>query len=60
MAEDEDWLFRPVMRGMLRAESLRDGSVDLEYVALLNEALDVEGENMLRGRKAAEALAARG
>lgn len=38
----EDWLLRPVMRGILRAESLRDGTVDLEYVDLLNEAIDVE------------------
>lgn len=53
MHEGEDWLLRPVMRGMLRAESLRDGSVDLEFVALLNEAMDIEGENGLRAQAAA-------
>ena len=51
----EDWLMRPVMRGILRAESLIDGSVDLEYVAFLNEAIDVEIENQARGRKMAAA-----
>jgi hypothetical protein len=45
MAEDEQVLFRPVLRGMLRAESLIDGSVDLNYVMLLNEAIDIEQIN---------------
>lgn len=57
MHESEDWLFRPVLRGMLKAESLIDGSVNLAYVALCNEALDVEQENQLRLQKAAEARA---
>lgn len=52
MAQEEDWLFRPVMRGLIRGESLLDGAVDLEYVALLNEAIDVERENQMRSRKA--------
>lgn len=52
MAENEDWMFRPVMRGMLKAESLVNGEVDLAYVSLLNEALDVEAENLMRQRKA--------
>jgi hypothetical protein len=51
MAGEEDWLFRPVLRGLLRAESLIDGTVDLAYVAILNEVLDVEQENALRMRK---------
>lgn len=54
MDGEEDWIFRPVMRGLLRAESLVDGSVDLAYVALLNEAIDVEQENTARARAAAE------
>lgn len=45
MAENEDWLMRPVLRGLLSAESLVNGAVDLSYVALLNEAIDVEQEN---------------
>lgn len=50
MLEHEDWVFRPVLRGLIRGESLIDGSVDLEYVALLNEAIDVEQENMARAK----------
>lgn len=48
MDEDEDWLLRPVLRGLVRYESLKDGSVDLADIALLNEALDVESENEYR------------
>ncbi len=48
MQEQEDWLFRPVLRGMIRGESLMDGSVDLNYISLLNEAIDVEMENQYR------------
>ena len=52
MAEDEDWVFRPVLAGLIKGESLVDGSVDLAYIALLNEALDVQQENQFRARKA--------
>lgn len=52
MHGEEDILFRPVLRGLIRAESLRDGSVDLEYIMLLNEALDVDGENRYRVEEA--------
>lgn len=48
MMEEEDWLFRPVIRGLLKAESLADGTVDLAFVAMLNEALDVQDENQYR------------
>lgn len=50
MVDGEDWLFRPVLRGMCRAESLFDGSLDLEQIALLNEAIDIEAENQYRQR----------
>ena len=50
MVGHEDWLFRPVLRGMLKAESLQDGTVDLAFIGLLNEAIDVEQENMYRSR----------
>lgn len=52
MIGEEDWLMRPVLRQLIRAESLLDGSVDLEYIALLNEAIDVEDENRRRFEKA--------
>lgn len=52
MGSEEEWLFRPVLAGMLRAESLLDGTVDLEYVATLNEVLDVQYENQRRAQAA--------
>lgn len=48
MVEGEEVLFRPVMRGILAPERLLDGSVDLAFVMLLNEAIDIEQENMRR------------
>ena len=51
MIEEEDWLFRPVLRQMIKAESLLDGTVDLAYIALLNEVLDIEQENNTRTQR---------
>ena len=51
MGDDEDWLLRPVLRGLIKYESLKDGSLDLADVGLLNEALDVEAENEYRASK---------
>ena len=48
MVEGEDWIMRPVLAGMLKFESLIDGTVDLFHVALCNEALDVQYENQAR------------
>lgn len=48
MPGGEDWLLRPVVRGMCRYESLRDGTLDLKDVALMNDALDVQTENERR------------
>lgn len=39
---------RPVLEGLCRYESLKDGSLDLGDVARMNEALDVRGENERR------------
>ncbi len=48
MTGEEDWLMRPVLRGMCRYESLTDGTLTLEDVAMMNECLDVEQENYRR------------
>lgn len=40
-----DWLLRPVIKGMCRYESLKDGTIDLADIALMNDALDVLAEN---------------
>lgn len=48
MTEGEDWLLRPVLRGMCKYESLKDGTLDLIDVDRLNEAIDVDEENRAR------------
>lgn len=48
MTSQEDWLMRPVLRGMCKFESLLDGSLKLLHIAKMNEALDVEAENQQR------------
>lgn len=48
MADGEDWLMRPVLRGMCLYESLESGAVDLMAVARMNSALDVDQENRAR------------
>jgi hypothetical protein len=41
----EDWLLRPVIKGMCKYESLIDGTLDLADIALMNDALDVVADN---------------
>lgn len=53
MLSAEDFIFRPVLRGVIRAESLVDGTVDLAFVMVCNDALDVQDENDRRARIAA-------
>ena len=51
----EDWyVMRPVLRGIYRMESLLDGTLDLEHVAIAHRALDVQDENERRLRRALE------
>ena len=52
LPDGEDWLLRPVLRGMCRYESLINGALDLADVALMNDALDVQDENEERFREA--------
>lgn len=48
MPEGEDWLMRPILRGLCKYESLKDGTLSLLDVAIMNEALDVQEENERR------------
>lgn len=48
------WLLRPVLRGMCRFESLKDCTLDLADIALMNDALDVQDENERRYMEAKE------
>lgn len=41
---------RPVLEGSIRYESLLDGTLDLEDIRLLNDALDIRAENQYRLR----------
>lgn len=43
---------RPVLRGMCNYESLIDGTLGLDDVARMNDALDVQEENETRYREA--------
>jgi hypothetical protein len=51
MVSDEDWLMRPVLRGLCKYESLLGGKLRLIDFAKMNEALDVEYENQRRVTK---------
>lgn len=48
MTSGDDWLLRPVLDGMCRYESLKDGTLDLLDVARMNESLNVRAENERR------------
>jgi len=52
MSNGEDWIMRPILRGLCKYESLHDTSLDLTDFARMNEALDVEQENERRYREA--------
>jgi hypothetical protein len=52
MAEEDDWLLRPVLDGLCRYESLKDGTLDLADIVKMNEALDVRAENEKKFRDA--------
>ena len=48
MLDDEDWLMRPVLNQMCLYESLLDGTLSLDDLSRMNEALDVQAENQRR------------
>ena len=54
LPEGESYLLRPVSDGLCKYESLKDGTLDLEDIAKLNDLLDVKAENERRFRKANE------
>jgi hypothetical protein len=51
MTSGEDMLLRPVLRGMCKYESLLDGKIRLIDIVKMNEAIDVEAENLRRLEK---------
>jgi hypothetical protein len=52
MATEYDFILRPVMRGMCKYESLLDGTVSLEDIAIMNDYIDVLDENDRRCNEA--------
>jgi hypothetical protein len=52
LPNEEDYLLRPVLRGLCSYESLKNGTLDLADIALLNDAIEVAEENERRIRKA--------
>lgn len=48
MADNQDFLMRPIGEGMCKYESLFDGTLDLGDFARMNEYLDIKIENQLR------------
>lgn len=54
MPDGEGWLLRPVLHGLCRYESIKDGTLDLIDLARLNAALNVREENEHRYQEANE------
>lgn len=50
----EDWLMAPVVAGLCKYESLKDGSLDLADVAFMNDAMAVKADNEALARDAME------
>lgn len=50
----EDWLLKPVLNGLIKYESLLDGTLSIDDIALLNDALDVKMHNEDLYREAME------
>ena len=48
MPSGNDWLMRPVLRGMVQYIELHRTNLDLNDWAEMNEAIDVEQENQRR------------
>lgn len=48
MPFEEDWLMRPVLRGMCSYESMKTGAIHIEDIARMNDAIDVLEENRQR------------
>ena len=54
MYDGLDFLMGPIMAGMCKYESLKDGSLDLLDFAIMNDALRAKNENEARAHEAAK------
>jgi hypothetical protein len=48
MADGTDWIWRPILRGVFKGESLFNGAITIAEIAQANDALDVQDENEAR------------
>lgn len=53
MADGEDWVMRPCVKGMCLYESMLSGKISLHDVARMNDALDVVEINRRKAQAAA-------
>jgi len=51
MPNGEDYLLRPVDSGLTPFSSLKDGSIDLADIAMMNDYLDLKADNEARIEK---------
>ncbi|MFC0228682.1 DUF6889 family protein [Serratia aquatilis] len=51
MTGGEDWILRPVDAGLIPYTALKDGTVDLGDIALMNDYLDLKADNAVRIEK---------
>jgi hypothetical protein len=54
LPENDDWVMAPVLAGLCKFESLKDGTLDLADIALMNDALACKADNERLAQKLAE------
>lgn len=52
MSSGDDWLLRPVMEGLILYTDLKRPGLNLEDIAIMNEAIEVRQENISRLQRA--------
>lgn len=52
MPDELDWVLRPWLAGRCEYRELIDGTLSIEHIAMMNDALDVEAENARRAQEA--------
>lgn len=50
--DGEDFIMRPILRGLCRYESIVDGTLNLEDFARMNDAINISDENQRRANAA--------
>lgn len=50
--DGDSWVYRPAVEGLIRAESLYDGTISLAQVARLNDELDIREDNRTLAQEA--------